>query len=59
MHHLLLANGPLGEHGTKPFNIGRGLASHLWVVEPQDHDKLTPIGCAGELLIEGPLVTLG
>ncbi|KAL2851017.1 hypothetical protein BJY01DRAFT_261231 [Aspergillus pseudoustus] len=34
-----------------------GLSSHLWVVEPQDHDKLTPVGCAGELLVEGPLVS--
>ncbi|CAG7988824.1 unnamed protein product [Penicillium nalgiovense] len=54
MHHLLLANGPLGEHGTKPFNIGRGLASHLWVVEPQDHDKLTPIEKTRQSFFEDP-----
>jgi aryl carrier-like protein len=26
----------------------------LWVAEPDNHDQLTPVGTAGELLIEGP-----
>jgi len=37
-----------------PSNIGRvhaGLRS--WVVDPSNHDYLSPIGCIGELLLEG------
>lgn len=42
-----------------PANIGRGLASHTWVVDPNDHNRLVPVGCSGELLIEGPLLARG
>lgn len=44
---------------ASPSNIGRGLSSHLWVVNPQNHDRLAPVGCIGELLIEGPLLARG
>ncbi|KAI0531604.1 hypothetical protein GGR58DRAFT_518407 [Xylaria digitata] len=40
-------------------NIGRGLAAVLWVVSPTNHDHLCPIGCIGELLIEGPVLARG
>ncbi|KAH8896009.1 acetyl-CoA synthetase-like protein [Thozetella sp. PMI_491] len=40
-------------------NIGKGKACLLWVVEPDDHNKLAPIGAIGELLVEGPTVSLG
>jgi non-ribosomal peptide synthetase component F/aryl carrier-like protein len=45
----------VGKSGT-PANVGKGLASLLWIVEPENVDRLTPIGCAGELLIEGPML---
>lgn len=32
--------------------IGRGSNASCWVVDPQDHNKLAPIGCKGELLIQ-------
>lgn len=51
-------NDLAGETGL-PSNIGRGLATHLWVVDTKDHDKLAPIGSAGELLLEGPLLARG
>jgi amino acid adenylation domain-containing protein/non-ribosomal peptide synthase protein (TIGR01720 family) len=51
-------NGLVGKGGM-PANIGRGLASHLWVVEVADHDRLAPVGCVGELLVEGPLLARG
>lgn len=47
------------DNTTRPSNIGKGLASLLWVVEPEDHNKLVPIGCVGELLVEGPLLSRG
>ena len=40
-------------------NIGRSIGSVSWVVKPSDHNQLVPIGCPGELLIEGPIVARG
>lgn len=39
--------------------IGRPLGCSTWVVDPDGHDKLVPIGAIGELLIEGPAVAEG
>lgn len=36
--------------------IGRPLASWFWVINSNEPDRLVPIGCVGELLIEGPLL---
>lgn len=40
-------------------NIGRSPVAMSWVVDPEDHNRLVPIGTVGELLIEGPTVTSG
>ncbi|KAJ5770020.1 uncharacterized protein N7511_002071 [Penicillium nucicola] len=46
--------------GSMPANsIGRAHGCLFWVVDPEDSQRLVPIGCPGELLIEGPLVTRG
>lgn len=38
-------------------NIGRALASgHTWVVDQQDHNRIAPVGCVGELLLDGPFL---
>lgn len=35
--------------------IGKGTASTLtWILDPTDHNKLAPLGAAGELALEGP-----
>ncbi|TQV93495.1 nonribosomal peptide synthase [Cordyceps javanica] len=39
--------------------IGKGVGLNTWVTEVSDHNILTPVGGIGELLLEGPLVTLG
>ncbi|CAG7953676.1 unnamed protein product [Penicillium nalgiovense] len=44
---------------VSPANIGRGVGCRYWVVDTQDHNRLAPIGCVGELLIEGPNVSRG
>lgn len=36
--------------------IGFGRGNVTWVVDPQDHDVLLPVGQSGELILEGPLV---
>lgn len=45
-------NGDVGSIGT---NVG----SVSWVVDPKSHDRLVPVGCVGELLIEGPILGRG
>ncbi|KAK4234191.1 Nonribosomal peptide synthetase 4 [Achaetomium macrosporum] len=48
--------------GRKVFttgNIGRGVGAVGWIADPEDHDRLVPVGSVGELLIEGPVVGLG
>ncbi|KAL6855593.1 NRPS [Amphichorda felina] len=39
--------------------IGTGSGGVTWVVDPEDHQKLMPPGCIGELVLEGPLVGVG
>ncbi|KAF9890441.1 hypothetical protein FE257_005846 [Aspergillus nanangensis] len=45
--------------GVAPANIGHGHGCLMWVVEPENSQRLVPVGCVGELLIEGPLVSRG
>ena len=51
-------NGDIDKPG-KVTNIGRGCGCVLWVVDAKDHNRLVPIGCVGELLIEGPILARG
>ncbi|KAI5457580.1 hypothetical protein BGZ63DRAFT_427622 [Mariannaea sp. PMI_226] len=44
---------------TEATRIGKGAGLVTWVVEPENHDRLAPIGSVGELLLEGPLVGPG
>lgn len=39
--------------------IGKGVGCRLWIVDPDDHHRLAPIGAPGELLIEGPGLARG
>lgn len=41
---------------SEPSNVGTAIGGKFWVVEPDNHEKLTPVGCVGELLIEGRIV---
>ncbi|KAK2755921.1 NRPS [Arachnomyces sp. PD_36] len=36
--------------------IGRPTGSFSWIVDPQDHSQLAPIGCVGEVIIHGPTI---
>lgn len=47
------------KQGDDPTNIGRAVGSVSWIVDPKNHDRLVPIGCKGELLIEGPILSRG
>lgn len=44
----------------KPYvSIGPGVGAVVWLVDPDDHNRLMPIGAVGELLVEGPIVGQG
>ncbi|KAF2151506.1 acetyl-CoA synthetase-like protein [Myriangium duriaei CBS 260.36] len=43
----------------RPSNIGRPLNGPCWIVDPDDHNRLAPIGCIGELIIRGPVLARG
>ncbi|EUC49199.1 hypothetical protein COCMIDRAFT_2056 [Bipolaris oryzae ATCC 44560] len=45
---------------AKPYiTMGQRKGCALWLTEPEDHNKLVPVGAVGELLIEGPIVGNG
>ena len=50
--------GPLSPL-SNPENVGRGVGSRIWIVDPKDPARLTPPGGVGEILIEGPGVSNG
>ncbi|KAJ5794166.1 AMP-dependent synthetase/ligase [Penicillium paradoxum] len=35
-------------------DIGLPVGVRTWLVNPENHDELVPVGCPGELLLEGP-----
>jgi amino acid adenylation domain-containing protein len=44
---------------SNPANIGKPFGCRYWIVNPENPDRLSPVGTAGELWIEGPIVTKG
>ncbi|KAJ9634430.1 hypothetical protein H2204_006255 [Knufia peltigerae] len=45
--------------GRDYISIGGGTGAVMWIVDPNDHEKLLPVGATGELLVEGPIVGQG
>ncbi|PLN84696.1 nonribosomal peptide synthase SidD [Aspergillus taichungensis] len=45
--------------GRDYISIGTGNGAAIWIVRPDDHDSLVPVGAVGELLVEGPIVGQG
>lgn len=44
---------------SAPNNVGPATRSRLWIVDPENHDQLTPVGLVGEMIIEGPSLAAG
>ncbi|KAK1984562.1 hypothetical protein LZ30DRAFT_426916, partial [Colletotrichum cereale] len=44
-------------HARDATNIGHGIKSKLYIVNSNDPDSLAPIGCVGEIVAEGPLLS--
>ncbi|KAL4751934.1 hypothetical protein BDW72DRAFT_192444 [Aspergillus terricola var. indicus] len=40
-------------------NIGLPLNTRCWIVNPDDHNQLVPVGAVGEMLLEGPTLARG
>ena len=55
----ILAVMTASKANTAPSMIGKGLGCRTWIAHKDDHNILMPIGCVGELLVEGPLVARG
>ena len=52
--------GEITRKDSRPANIGRQFGGGLnWVVDPENHHKILPIGVTGELLVEGPTLARG
>lgn len=45
--------------GRSYTSIGIGRGGTTWIVDPDDHNVLTPLGGVGELLVEGGIVGVG
>lgn len=45
--------------GRDYISIGPGNGAAIWIVDPDDHETLLPVGAVGELLVEGPIVGQG
>lgn len=53
------SGAPPATASSDPADIGSPIGVLNWIVDPSDHNKLVPIGCTGELLLEGPTVARG
>ncbi|UKZ56462.1 NRPS [Trichoderma virens] len=64
---LIIAYGPsectvgctINNTVTISTGIGKGVGGVTWIVDPEDHNILMPVGAVGELIIEGPVVGVG
>jgi amino acid adenylation domain-containing protein len=45
--------------GRDYISIGPGNGAAIWIVDPNDHETLLPVGAVGELLVDGPIVGQG
>ncbi|GAM86382.1 nonribosomal peptide synthetase [Dothideomycetidae sp. 11243] len=37
-----------------PLTVGRPVGGHCWIIDPEYPSKLAPVGCLGEVVIQGP-----
>jgi len=44
---------------TEPNNMGRAVGGRAWITDRSNPNRLVPIGSAGELVIEGPVLARG
>nr|POF01389.1 nonribosomal peptide synthetase vlms [Quercus suber] len=37
-------------------DVGKAATGRYWIVDPENHDRLAPLGAVGEVLVEGPII---
>lgn len=50
---------PRFKPGGSPKRLGPAMGCHMWLCDPDNVNKIAPIGCVGEIVIDGPLVSRG
>ncbi|KAI2479954.1 Nonribosomal peptide synthetase 3 [Pyrenophora tritici-repentis] len=55
----VFSNACFDVNASRSAVIGKSIASVSWVVNPDDHHRLAPLGSVGELLVEGPILARG
>lgn len=53
------AYGLLSKASHNAGYIGHAVGSTSWIVDPENHERLTPVGVIGELLVLGPILARG
>ncbi|EZF27693.1 hypothetical protein H103_00368 [Trichophyton rubrum CBS 288.86] len=56
---IYCSGAPPATATSDPANLGSAIGALYWVANPNDHNQLTPLGCVGELLLEGPTIARG
>ena len=51
--------GPQKGATHRPETIGHAVSSLSWIVDPKRPERLAPVGCIGELLVQGPSLARG
>ncbi|KAK1992238.1 acetyl-CoA synthetase-like protein, partial [Colletotrichum falcatum] len=51
--------GEVARDCSNPANIGRAIGSAAWIASPSNPETLLPLGCVGEILIQGPILSSG
>jgi amino acid adenylation domain-containing protein len=46
--------GSITPLSSDPNNMGRAVGAHCWIIDPNDTNRLVPIGAIGELVLESP-----
>ncbi len=53
------SGAPPAQATSDPADLGKAIGALYWIANPLDFNALVPIGCVGELLLEGPTVARG
>lgn len=56
---ILCTSYPGVKTNTNAANLGWDMGATTWITNPEDHEQLQPLGCVGEILMEGPLLSRG
>ncbi|RDW57870.1 Non-ribosomal peptide synthetase [Aspergillus mulundensis] len=51
-------NGPITDISDAQ-SVGHGMGARLWIADPTNHHRLSPVGIPGEILIQGPGMARG